>query len=76
MLNEDIRQQLLAVWAELRPDDRRVLVALAGEVRVNEATKDEIRQLGYGDDDDCGVRGGDWEIKLNGVDDEHGDYQR
>ena len=49
IINEDIRQQLLAVWAELRPDDRRVLVALAGEVRVNEATKDEIRQLGLGD---------------------------
>lgn len=46
MLNADIRQQLLAVWAELRPDDRRVLVALAGEVRADEATKDEIRELG------------------------------
>lgn len=45
-IGEDIRQQLLAVWAEMGPDDRRALVALAGEVRADETQKDEIRQLG------------------------------
>ena len=67
MLNEDIRQQLLAVWAELRPDDRRVLVALAGEVRVNEATKDEIRQFRRDDMDDRRVGGNLW-VGVGGAD--------